>query len=141
MPEQPIAPEAAALPAPARWLLLALAWLCLGLAILGVFLPLLPTVPFLLLAAWAAARSSPRLSAWLEGHPRFGPHLRDWRRAGVVRRRSKWQATAVMATSAVLVLLLVQKTWAAATAIACMATVLCWLWLRPEQPPQESAGQ
>jgi len=138
MPDEPLAPPPAdqALPAPARWLLIAFAWLCLGLAVLGVFLPLLPTVPFLLLAAWAAARSSPRLLAWLEGHPRFGPMIRDWRRDGVVRRSSKWKATAAMAFSAVVILLVVKKPWAAAAGIVCMATVLCWLWLRPEQPPQ-----
>ena len=136
MPEPTPDPPPAALPAPARWALVAFAWICLGLAVLGVFLPLLPTVPFLLLAAWAAARSSPRLSRWLEQHPRFGPLLRDWRSAGVVRRRSKWQATAVMSASAVLIVLVVKNLWAAGAAIGCMATVLCWLWLRPEEPPQ-----
>lgn len=50
----------------------------LGLATAGVFLPLLPTTPFLLVAVWAFARGAPELGAKLYAHPRFGPFLRDW---------------------------------------------------------------
>ncbi len=128
-------PSPAPLPAPLRWLLLGLAILCLGLGVIGLFLPVLPTVPFLLVAAWAAARSSPRLLAWLEEHPHFGESLRDWRRGGVVRRRAKWTATVVMSASAVSLLVFVKIRWAALLAIACMAAVLVWLWLRPEASP------
>ena len=128
-------PSPAPLPAPLRWLLLGLAILCLGLGVIGLFLPVLPTVPFLLVAAWAAARSSPRLLAWLEYHPHFGESLRDWRRGGVVRRRAKWTATVVMSASAVSLLMFVKIRWAALLAIACMAAVLVWLWLRPEASP------
>ncbi len=126
---------------PLRWLLIAVACLCIALAVAGIFLPVLPTVPFLLLAAWAAARSSPRLLAWLEGHPHFGQPLRDWRSAGVVRRRAKWSATIVMSVSAVSLLWLVSLRWAAGLAIACMAVVLVWLWLRPETAPDRPADQ
>jgi uncharacterized membrane protein YbaN (DUF454 family) len=131
----PPRPAAPSLPLPLRWLLLALAVLSLVLAVVGVFLPVLPTVPFLLLAAWAAALSSPRLSRWLEGHPRLGPPITSWRRNGVVSRRSKWMATAGMGAGAVSLLLFVPARWAAALAIGCMATVMVWLWLRPEQAP------
>jgi uncharacterized membrane protein YbaN (DUF454 family) len=117
----------------ARWCLLALAIASLGLGILGLFVPVLPTVPFVLLAAWAAGHSSPRLSHWLETHPRFGAHITDWRRAGVVRRRAKWTATAAMAASAVATWLLLGDHWAALAAAAVMACVLVWLWRRPEQ--------
>jgi hypothetical protein len=122
-----------ALPAPARWFLLGLAVLSLALGIAGIFLPVLPTVPFLLLAAWAAGHSSPRLSRWLESHPRFGSQIRDWRRAGVVGRRAKWSATVVMSASAIATLLLLRDHWAALAVVAVMACVLAWLWLRPEQ--------
>lgn len=133
MTPEPAASPSSLAPTPlARWLLLALAIVSLGLGIAGIFLPILPTTPFVLLAAWAAARSSPRLSAWLESHPRFGPVLRDWRTSGVVRRRTKWTATVVMAGSAVIILLTVRKPWIAGFAIASMGCVLLWLWRRPE---------
>jgi uncharacterized membrane protein YbaN (DUF454 family) len=134
-PSQPQTPTTALPQAPVRWALLALAVLSLALGVLGIFLPVLPTVPFVLLAAWAAARSSPRLSAWLENHPRFGSHIRDWRAAGIVRRRSKWAATLAMSASAVVILLLAPTRWVAGLAIASMAAVLLWLWRRPEGWP------
>lgn len=138
-PSPPQTPAAALPQAPVRWALLALAVLSLALGVLGIFLPVLPTVPFVLLAAWAAARSSPRLSAWLENHPKFGAHIRDWRTAGIVRRRSKWAATVVMSASAVVILLLVPARWVAWLAIASMAAVLLWLWRRPEGRPALAA--
>ena len=128
--------------APARWLLMGVAIASLVLGLIGLFLPVLPTVPFILLAAWAAARSSPRLMAWLEGHPAFGPMLTEWRRGGVVRRRAKWLATVAMGVSAVFMLLILPHRWVALLLIAGMACVLVWLWCRPEQvaspmdPPQ-----
>ena len=125
------------LPAPVRWFMLALAVLSLALGVAGLFLPVLPTVPFLLLAAWAASHSSPRLSQWLENHPTLGPPITDWRRAGIVSRRAKWTATVVMTASGITTLLLLLRAhWAALTAVAVMACVLAWLWLRPEQKTQ-----
>jgi uncharacterized protein len=123
--------------APVRWLLIGLAVISLLLGIVGLFLPVLPTVPFILLSAWAAARSSPRLLAWLEGHPSFGPMLTEWRRGGVVRRRAKWLATVTMSASAVIMLLTFPKRWVALLAIAVMACVLVWLWQRPEKMPAD----
>ena len=69
-------------------------WLALGvgalvLAVLGVVLPLLPTTPFLLVSAFAFARSSPRLHIWLINHPRLGPPILDWRRERAISRNAK----------------------------------------------------
>jgi uncharacterized membrane protein YbaN (DUF454 family) len=125
---------------PARLLLLLLAVLSLGLAVLGLFLPILPTVPFVLLAAWAAARSSPRLERALLQHPRFGPALQDWRLAGVVPRPAKRAASIAMAMSALMILLLVPNRWVQAVSLGGMALVLLWLWRRPERAPEHSAG-
>ena len=135
LPARPVAP----LPLVTRWLFLALALLCLALGVIGIFLPVLPTVPFILLSAWAAARSSPRLLAWLESHTAFGPMLSEWRRGGVVRRRAKWTATVVMGASAAIMLVVVPTRWLALIAIGCMACVLAWLWRRPEQSSDEAA--
>lgn len=120
----------------ARWFYKLLALVSLGLGVLGVFLPVLPTTPFILLAAWAATRGSPRLLAWLEAHPAFGQMLRDWRRGGVVSRKAKWSATVVMASSALIILVFVRKPFVQVMAIGSMACVLAWLWRRPEVMPQ-----
>jgi len=127
--------EAQPLSKPIRWLLKLLAVTSLVLGIIGAFVPVLPTVPFILLAAWAAARSSPRLSHWLETHPRMGPHIRDWRNGGVVSRKAKWMATSMMSLAAAIMSVVARPWWLPAIAIAIMASVGAWLWQRPEQPP------
>jgi len=120
------------LPRVARWVLLVFAGLCLVLAVIGVILPGMPTTVFLLMAAWAAARSSPRLHAWLLGHRLFGPMLRDWENGRCVSRRAKWSAAATMAVAAVVLVWTGHRPWIAAVGIGCMAIVLAWLWQRPE---------
>ena len=125
---------------PVRWLLKALAATSLALAVIGALVPIMPTVPFVLLAAWAATRSSPRLAHWLETHPRMGPYIRDWRQGGVVNRPAKWVATVMMAMGAVTMSFFVRPWWVPVSAITIMAGVGIWLWLRPEQPPASSGG-
>jgi len=62
---------------------------CVGLGAVGVVLPLLPTTPFLLLAAYAFARSSERWHRWLMEHKLFGPMINDWNRYGAIDRQTK----------------------------------------------------
>ena len=116
----------------ALWLALGCVMLALG--VIGAFLPVMPTVPFLILAAWAAARSSPRLSHWLETHSWIGPLILDWRRGGVIRRRAKWMATIAMAGGCVSMTIFVRPWWVAAIAIGVLVIVAVWIWLRPEAP-------
>ncbi|EIT70312.1 YbaN family protein [Hydrocarboniphaga effusa] len=115
-----------------RYLLMVLAGLSLTLGFIGIFVPGMPTTVFVLIAGWAAARSSPRFHAWLENHPRFGPMLRDWRENGAVSRRAKWMATIMMSISAVIIWFTVPKPWIALLACGVMASVAIWLWRRPE---------
>ncbi len=116
----------------ARWLWRALALASLVLAVLGVVLPILPTVPFLLLAAWAAGKGWPALEAWLLNHAHFGPGIRRWRESGAVPRRAKWLATGMMTLSATLLALMPAPLPVKIAVPAVMAAVAIWLWRRPE---------
>lgn len=81
---------------PARALWLAVGLLATGCGIAGIVLPLVPTTPFLLLAAYAFARSSPQLHDWLVTHPRLGPPIADWQAHGAISRSTKRIAAAAM---------------------------------------------
>ena len=102
-----------------------------ALAIVGAVLPLLPTVPFLLLAAFCFARSSERLHGWLLNHPRFGPPIADWTERGAIGRGAKWAATGSILAAFALSLLL----GAGATVLIVQAVVLSavslFIWTRP----------
>lgn len=119
-----------------RWLLRVLAVLSLGLGVLGIFIPGLPTTVFVLIAGWAAMHSSPRLHAWLWQHRLFGPMLRNWQAGGYVSRKAKRSAAITMALCAALLWLLPMPLWVRLLACGCMAAVLAWLWQRPEPPSQ-----
>ncbi|MFC0216954.1 YbaN family protein [Pseudochelatococcus lubricantis] len=77
-----------------RGLYLAAGLLFVALGFIGAFLPVLPTTPFLIVAAACFARSSQRLESWLLDHPRFGPLLRQWRERGAVPRQAKLMSLA-----------------------------------------------
>ena len=115
-----------------RWLWWLLAYVSLGLGLVGIAVPGLPTVPFVLLAAFAAARGSQRLRGWLLAHRQFGPVIRDWEAQGAVSRRAKRLASAMMAVCEVIMFLTAPRPWMAATGTAIMAIVAIWLWRRPE---------
>jgi uncharacterized protein len=115
-----------------RWPYLLLAWIALALGLIGVVLPGLPTTPFILLAAWAAARGSTRLHRWMRAHRLFGPMIRDWEAHGAVSRRAKWIASLTMLASAVIFFLTAPKMWMAITGTGIMVVVGTWLWFRPE---------
>lgn len=76
-----------------------LAGIALALGIVGLFLPLLPTTPFILVAAWAASKGSPRLHRWIWNHPHMGPLLHNWHTKGAVPRTAKWLACISMSLS------------------------------------------
>jgi len=79
------------------WLIAGL--LSFALGFVGIFLPLLPTAPLMLLAAYCFARSSEKLHGWLLGHPRFGPPIANWTERGAISRPAKWLATVSIAVT------------------------------------------
>ncbi len=107
------------MPIRALWLTLGLVSTVCGIA--GILLPLIPTTPFLLLATFAFARSSPRLHNWLITHPRLGPPIEDWRAHGAINRRAKIAAVVVMVAT----LLLSVVAGASPTLLVVQAVVLC----------------
>jgi uncharacterized membrane protein YbaN (DUF454 family) len=125
-----------------RWAWWLLAYLSLGVGIVGIFVPGLPTTVFVIIAAWAATRGSARLEQRLLAHPHFGPVILAWRRNRAVPRRAKWAATWTMLACAMVLLLVMvavpsHRAWMVVLPIACMVVVGAWLWLRPEPPPGE----
>ena len=78
---------------------LVLAYLATAFGIAGVFLPLLPTTPFLLVAVWAASRGSPRVHDWIYSQPQFARLINNWHEQGAVPLGAKWLATAMMIVS------------------------------------------
>lgn len=115
----------------AIWLFLGL--MSVGLGLLGVLLPLLPTVPFMLLAAFCFARSSERLHHWLVTHPTFGPFIDDWNRSGAIRPKAKKLATvSIIAVFSISWLLDLSGTVIAIQAVA-LSAVLIFIWSRPNE--------
>jgi uncharacterized membrane protein YbaN (DUF454 family) len=83
-----------------RWFFAGLGSLFFGLGIVGAFLPVLPTTPFILLALWAFSNSSERLHDYVYHHPKYGALARDWKEKGVIPLKAKISAVSVMALSA-----------------------------------------
>ncbi len=95
----PILTAEVMIPADMRVFYLCLGWLMVATGIVGAFLPVLPTTPFLLIALWCFSKSSPKLEAWLLSHPKFGEPLRNWRENGAIPRRAKIAAVSLMTMS------------------------------------------
>ncbi len=110
---------------------LLLGWLSLLLGAVGAVLPLLPTVPFVILAAFFFARGSPRLERWIIGHPYFGPHIHAWRTRGAISRKGKRAALACFAVSAGAGLALLAFPWSLVP-LAAAGIGGSWIATRPE---------
>nr|WP_298137035.1 YbaN family protein [uncultured Pseudomonas sp.] len=95
-----------------RYTLLTIGWLSVALGVIGIFLPVLPTTPFLLLAAACFVRSSKRFYLWLVDHPRLGPWIRDYLDGKGLPLKAKVYSIALMWTSISLSCYLVPMFWA-----------------------------
>ncbi len=113
-------------------LFLTVGFVSLGLGGAGIVLPLLPTVPFLILAAFCFARSNPMLEQRLLKHPKFGPPILLWRETGAISRTGKRAALSAFAVSSAISLVLLPLPWSASPLVPALI-VGTWIWRRPEQ--------
>lgn len=120
-----------------RSLLIAAGLASTGLAVLGIFLPLLPTVPLLLLAGACFARSSPRCHAWLREHRHFGPVLAAYQDGNGIPRRARRNALVLVWTSIPLsALFLANVAWLRILLLLIAMAVTAYLLRLPAQPDQ-----
>lgn len=102
-----------------------------GLSIIGVVLPILPTVPFLILAAWCFGKSNPEWERRLLHHPHFGPHIRSWREKGAIPPVGKYGATLAFGASIGAGFFFMPWPWQLVP-VAIAIPVLAWIWTRPD---------
>lgn len=119
----------------ALWI--ALGFISLALGLLGAFLPLLPTTPFLLMSVWAFTKSSPRLHRWLLEHPRFGPAIRQWQQHGAISRRGKLLAMLAIGGTVIASLLLGIEGRLLAVQLVVLACASAFILSRPSGPRTE----
>jgi uncharacterized membrane protein YbaN (DUF454 family) len=122
-----------------RAVYLAIGLACVGLGVLGVFLPVLPTTPFLLISLWAFSKSSLRLERWLLEHKRFGPRLLAWRLHRVIPLPAKLAAWGSMIGSLTLMIVTGRSVIAIAAAASVMAIGATYVAGRPSRPPVDPA--
>ncbi|AIX50494.1 MULTISPECIES: DUF454 family protein [Pantoea] len=114
-----------------RFLLLSLGWLAIVLGTLGIVLPLLPTTPFVLLAAWCFARSSPRFHHWLLWRSPFGRYLRHWQRHRAMPPGAKGRAIVLIIITFAFSLWLVKLFWLRLLLLVLLAILLLFMWRIP----------
>ncbi|MCU0768519.1 MAG: YbaN family protein [Burkholderiaceae bacterium] len=127
-----------------RGLFMVLGSLALALGVLGIFLPLLPTTPFVLLAAACYARGSRRFHAWLLAQRTFGPIVHEWEQHRSIPYRTKLTAIALMSlTLAISIVFFVQPRWLQAALAALGLGLAVWMYRLPSRDrasPRPPAG-
>lgn len=119
-------------PSPVRLIMLVVGWISLGLGILGIFLPLLPTTPFVLLAASCFSKSSPRLHSRLLNQPLLGPVIQNWEREGSISQNAKGTATVLMIVPFVCSQLAFNFSPLLTIILVCIGLMaLTFIWTRP----------
>jgi len=124
-----------------RWLLIACGWIAVAVGVVGIFLPLVPTVPLLLLAVACFARSSERFHHWLVEHNRLGPLVRDYLSGAGIPVRAKRAAIGMIWVSFPLsIFLFAQQFWLKALLAAIAVGITLYLCLLPTAPDEKPRG-
>lgn len=111
-----------------RWLYIVLAWLCIVIAVFGLFIPGLPPFDFLLLASFFAAKGSARLSRWFMQNRYIGPLLIEWQQHRRIPRKAKILSTVSMTFAASIIIWKIPHPWLVLGLILSMICVLIWMW-------------
>ncbi|MGY2290242.1 YbaN family protein [Pseudomonas sp. SDO528_S397] len=119
-----------------RYALLAIGWLSVALGVIGIFLPVLPTTPFLLLAAACFARSSARFYHWLVDHPQLGPWIRDYLDGSGIPLKAKVYAIGLMWLSIGVSCYLVPSPWARGFMLTSAVLVTAYILRQKTLPPR-----
>ncbi|KPX52117.1 YbaN family protein [Pseudomonas amygdali] len=120
-----------------RYLLIAVGWLSVVSGVIGIFLPVLPTTPFLLLAAACFARSSPRFYHWLVDHPRLGPWIQDYLEGNGIPLKGKVYAIGLIWLSISLSCYLIAQPWARAFMLTSAVLVTIYIIRQKTRPPRK----
>jgi len=122
-----------------RWILFCCGWFSLAAGVVGIFLPLLPTVPFLLLAAACFARSSVRFHTWLIDHTYLGPLVRDYLKDGCIPVRAKRVAICMVWISfPASAILFVHVLWVKIVLLSIALAITLYLLRLPTSPPGDT---
>ena len=125
-----------------RSLFLVCGIISLILGVIGIFLPLLPTTPFVLLAAYCFSKSSEKLHQWLLNHKYLGKIIREWEMYGVIRTRIKWVATvSIVVMVSYPLTFMVPYLWLKLVIILSISLVLLFIWTRPSHPETSVKSQ
>ena len=115
-----------------KYLLMAAGILAVLLALLGIVLPILPTTPWLIVAAYCFAKAEPKWERWLVEHPRLGPYIIAWRDRQAIPRWGKYAANIMLAISAGLGWYRLPIEWAWLPSVVAIL-VGAWIWSRPDK--------
>lgn len=118
-----------------RYVYLILGWLAVGLGLIGIVLPVLPTTPLMILAAFLFTRGSPRARAWLIEHAHFGPHIQNWEDQGAIAPRAKRLAVGVMAGVFAISAIFGLAWWILLIQGLCMGPAALFILTRPDPAP------
>lgn len=122
-----------------RGLFVLAGWISLGLGLIGAFLPILPTTPLVILAAYFFSKGSTRLHRWLVTRPYLGNMILEWERHRVIRMRAKIMSTVVIIPLFAYTLIYVQVHPAIKVVVVLIgAAVLTFIWTRASLPKTET---